>query len=50
MKAGRSCRSFTTWLPGAGLAFHTAENSEADFAAGIEALAAPVANGGAGPM
>jgi hypothetical protein len=34
--------------PGAGLAFHTAENSEADFAAGIEALAAPIANGGGG--
>jgi Subtilase family len=34
--------------PGAGLAFHTAVNSEADFAAGIEALAAPVANGGGG--
>jgi Subtilase family len=34
--------------PGAGLAFHSAENSEADFAAGIEALAAPVANGGGG--
>jgi hypothetical protein len=34
--------------PGANLAFHTAENSEADFAAGIEALAAPVANGGGG--
>jgi subtilisin family serine protease len=34
--------------PGAGLAFHTAENSQADFAAGIEALAAPVANGGGG--
>jgi hypothetical protein len=34
--------------PGAGLAFHTAENSEADFAAGIEALAAPVASGGGG--
>jgi Subtilase family len=34
--------------PGASLAFHTAENSEADFAAGIKALAAPVANGGGG--
>jgi Subtilase family len=34
--------------PGAVLAFHTAENSQADFAAGIEALAAPVANGGGG--
>ena len=34
--------------PGAGLAFHTAEDSEADFAAGIEALAAPVASGGGG--
>jgi hypothetical protein len=34
--------------PGAGLAFHTAENSEADFANGILALAAPVANGGGG--
>jgi hypothetical protein len=34
--------------PGASLAFHTAENSEADFAAGIEALAAPVASGGGG--
>jgi hypothetical protein len=34
--------------PGASLAFHTAENGEADFAAGIEALAAPVANGGGG--
>src|SRR5450631_2045917 len=34
--------------PGAGLAFHTAENSEADFAAGIVALAAPVASGGGG--
>jgi subtilase family protein len=34
--------------PGAALAFHTAENSEADFANGILALAAPVANGGGG--
>lgn len=34
--------------PGAGLAFHTAENSEADFANGIIALAAPVASGGGG--
>lgn len=34
--------------PGAGLAFYTAENSEADFANGIGQLAAPVANGGAG--
>jgi hypothetical protein len=34
--------------PGAGLAFHTAENSEADFAAGIVALAAPIASGGGG--
>jgi hypothetical protein len=34
--------------PGAGLAFHTALNSEADFANGILALAAPVANGGGG--
>jgi hypothetical protein len=34
--------------PGAGLAFHTAENSEADFANGILALAAPVASGGGG--
>jgi hypothetical protein len=34
--------------PGAGLAFYTAENSEADFAAGIGKLAAPVASGGAG--
>jgi hypothetical protein len=34
--------------PGAGLAFYTAENSEADFARGIAQLAAPVANGGAG--
>ncbi|MDP9008396.1 MAG: S8 family serine peptidase [Pseudomonadota bacterium] len=34
--------------PGAGLAFHTAENSEADFANGIGALAAPVAGGGGG--
>ena len=34
--------------PGAGLAFYTAENSEADFAAGIAKLAAPVASGGAG--
>jgi hypothetical protein len=34
--------------PGAGLAFYTAENSEADFANGIVKLAAPVAGGGAG--
>jgi len=34
--------------PGAGLAFYTADNSEADFAAGIGKLAAPVASGGAG--
>jgi hypothetical protein len=34
--------------PGAGLAFHSAENSEADFAAGIVALAAPVASSGGG--
>jgi hypothetical protein len=34
--------------PGASLAFHTAENSEADLAAGIIALAAPVASGGGG--
>ena len=34
--------------PGAGLAFYTAENSEADFASGIAQLAAPVASGGAG--
>jgi hypothetical protein len=34
--------------PGAGLAFYTAENSEADFANGIGKLAAPVASGGAG--
>jgi hypothetical protein len=34
--------------PGASLAFHTAENSEADFAAGIEALAASVGSGGGG--
>ena len=34
--------------PGAGLAFYTAENSEADFAAGIGKLAAPVSSGGAG--
>ena len=34
--------------PGAGLAFYTAENSEADFADGIGKLAAPVASGGAG--
>ncbi|MGC2031745.1 MAG: S8 family serine peptidase [Steroidobacteraceae bacterium] len=34
--------------PGAGLAFYTAENSEADFANGIGTLAAPVASGGAG--
>jgi len=34
--------------PGAGLAFWTAENSEADFAKGIGQLATPVATGGAG--
>ena len=34
--------------PGAGLAFYTAENSEADFANGIGQLAASVASGGAG--
>jgi hypothetical protein len=34
--------------PGAGLAFYTAENSEADFASGIGKLAASVASGGAG--
>jgi hypothetical protein len=34
--------------PGAGLAFYTAENSEADFANGIGKLAAPVSSGGAG--
>jgi Subtilase family len=34
--------------PGASLAFHTAENSEADLAAGIIALAAPVSSGGGG--
>jgi hypothetical protein len=34
--------------PGAGLAFYTAENSEADFANGIGKLAASVAAGGAG--
>ncbi len=33
--------------PGAGLAFYTAENSEADFANGIVKLAASVASGGA---
>jgi hypothetical protein len=33
--------------PGAGVAFYTAENSEADFANGIGKLAAPVASGGA---
>jgi Subtilase family len=33
--------------PGAALAFYTAVNSEADFASGIEALALPVAQGGA---
>src|SRR5258708_29472098 len=33
--------------PGAGLAFYTAENSEADFATGIGKLGATVANGGA---
>ncbi len=34
--------------PGAGLAFYTAENSEADFANGIGKLAAAVSAGGAG--
>jgi hypothetical protein len=34
--------------PGAGLAFYTADNSEADFATGIGKLAAPVSSGGAG--
>src|ERR1700723_338178 len=34
--------------PGAGLAFYTAENSEADFANGIGQLAASAASGGAG--
>jgi hypothetical protein len=34
--------------PGAGLAFYTAENSEADFANGIVKLAASVASGGGG--
>jgi hypothetical protein len=34
--------------PGAGLAFYTAEDSEADFASGIGQLAASVASGGAG--
>src|SRR5580698_3825035 len=34
--------------PGAGLAFYTAENGEADFANGIGQLAASVASGGAG--
>lgn len=34
--------------PGAGLAFYTAENSEADFAHGIVMLATPVSGGGAG--
>ncbi len=34
--------------PGAGLAFYTAENSEADFANGIGTLAATVSDGGAG--
>ncbi|MDB5296781.1 MAG: hypothetical protein JWO31_2764, partial [Phycisphaerales bacterium] len=34
--------------PGAGLAFYTAYQSEADFAAGIVALAKPVSQGGAG--
>jgi hypothetical protein len=34
--------------PGAGLAFYTAENSEADFANGIGKLAASVASGGGG--
>jgi len=34
--------------PGAGLAFYTADNSEADFASGIGKLAAPVSSGGAG--
>jgi Subtilase family len=34
--------------PGAGLAFYTAENSEADFASGIAKLAAPASSGGGG--
>ncbi|HEX3912923.1 MAG TPA: S8 family serine peptidase [Steroidobacteraceae bacterium] len=34
--------------PGAGVAFYTAENSEADFANGIAKLASPVSAGGAG--
>jgi hypothetical protein len=34
--------------PGAGLAFYTAENSEADFASGIGKLAEAVSDGGAG--
>jgi hypothetical protein len=34
--------------PGAGLAFYTAENSEADFANGIAKLGAPTSAGGAG--
>jgi hypothetical protein len=34
--------------PGAGLAFYTVENSEADYASGIIKLAASVASGGAG--
>jgi Subtilase family len=34
--------------PGAGVAFYTAENNEADFASGIAKLAAPVASGGGG--
>jgi len=34
--------------PGAGLAFYTAENGEADFASGIGKLAASVSDGGAG--
>jgi hypothetical protein len=34
--------------PGASLAFRTGDNSEADFASGIEQLAKPVAEGGAG--
>jgi hypothetical protein len=34
--------------PGAGLAFYTADNGEADFAAGIKTLAAAVGSGGAG--
>jgi Subtilase family/Putative Ig domain len=34
--------------PGANLAFYTADNSEADFANGVERLAEPLASGGAG--